>query len=67
MRTLFIDTSTSDVSIAIISDGKVLSSINKSVPNAHSVYTVSFLDKVIITSAFFMNASTSVICEPIWA
>ena len=47
MRILFIDTSTSDVSIAIISDGKILSSINKTIPNAHSIYTVSFLDKVI--------------------
>lgn len=47
MRILFIDTSTADVSIAIISDGKILSSINRSIPNAHSVYTVSFLDKAI--------------------
>lgn len=47
MRTLFIDTSTADVSIAIISDGKLVASISKNIPNAHSVYTVSFLDKVI--------------------
>lgn len=47
MRTLFIDTSSSDVSIAVINDGKILASITKTIPNAHSVYTVSFLDKVI--------------------
>lgn len=47
MITLFIDTSSKDVSIAIIKDRKILSSISKSIPNAHSVYTVSFLDKVI--------------------
>ena len=42
MRTLFIDTSSSDVSIAIISDNKILSIINESIPNAHSLYTVDF-------------------------
>lgn len=47
MRTLFIDTSSSDVSIAIISDNKILSIINESIPNAHSLYTVDFLDKII--------------------
>lgn len=47
MRILFIDTSSADVSIAIISGGKILSSINKSIPNAHSIYTVSFLEAVI--------------------
>lgn len=47
MRTLFIDTSTTDVSIAIINDGNLLSYINQTIPNAHSIYTVGFLDKVI--------------------
>ena len=47
MITLFIDTSSSDVSIAIIKDKEILSSITKSIPNAHSIYTVSFLDKII--------------------
>lgn len=46
MITLFIDTSSSDVSIAIIKDQKLLASITKSIPNQHSVYTVSFIDKV---------------------
>ena len=47
MITLFIDTSSSDVSIAIISEGKLISSISKSIPNAHSIYTVSFLEQTI--------------------
>ncbi|MBQ8681999.1 MAG: tRNA (adenosine(37)-N6)-threonylcarbamoyltransferase complex dimerization subunit type 1 TsaB [Bacilli bacterium] len=47
MITLFIDTSSADVSIAIIKDKKILSSITKFIPNAHSIYTVSFLDKII--------------------
>ena len=46
MRILFIDTSCEDVSIAIISDRKILSSIVKTIPNAHSIYTVDFIDKV---------------------
>ena len=45
MRTLFIDTSSSDVSIAVICDNKVISSISKCVPNKHSIYTVSFIDE----------------------
>lgn len=55
MRTLFIDTSSSDVSIAVINDGKILASITKNIPNAHSVYTVSFLDKVIKDAGLIPN------------
>lgn len=47
MITLFIDTSSSDVSIAIIKDKNILSSITKNIPNKHSVYTISFIDKII--------------------
>lgn len=47
MRTLFIDTSTSDVSIAIISDGKVIASKCEFIPNAHSIYTVKFIDELL--------------------
>ena len=47
MRTLFIDTSASDVSIAIVIDGKIKSSKYATIPNAHSIYTVDFLNEVI--------------------
>jgi len=47
MRILFIDTSSSDVSIAIISDLELLSSISQCIPNQHSIYTVSYLDEVL--------------------
>lgn len=47
MITLFIDTSSSDVSIAIIKDNILLSKISKTIPNEHSIYTTSFLDEVI--------------------
>lgn len=47
MITLFIDTSSSDVSIAIIKDKNILSSITKTIPNKHSVYTISFIDEMI--------------------
>ena len=43
MITLLIDTSTEDVSIAILNDTKILSSIIKSIPNKHSVYTVKMI------------------------
>ena len=47
MITLFIDTSSSDVSIAIVKDKNILAHITKTIPNQHSVYTVSFIDAVI--------------------
>ncbi len=50
MMTLFIDTSFSDVSIAIIKDGKILSSKCENVPMEHSKYVVKYikdsLDKI---------------------
>lgn len=47
MITLFIDTSASDVSIALVKDNVILSSICESKPNQHSIYTTSYLDKVL--------------------
>ena len=47
MINLFIDTSSSDVSIVIVKDDKILSKIVENIPNKHSIYTTSFLEKVI--------------------
>lgn len=47
MITLFIDTSASDVSIAILKSNQILSSVNKTIPNEHSKYVVSFIDKLL--------------------
>ena len=47
MITLFIDTSSSDVSIALIKDNIILDSIISCVPNEHSIYTVSYIDKIL--------------------
>ena len=49
MITLFIDTSSSDVSIAIVKDEKVISKIVKNIPNEHSVYAVKFVNDVLET------------------
>jgi len=43
MISLFIDTSLINVSISIIKDDKILSLIEKEVPNMHSVYTTRFI------------------------
>ena len=43
MITLFIDTSGANVSIAIIRDNKILSAIQKEIPNMHSKYTTKFI------------------------
>ena len=47
MITLFIDTSSSDVSIALVKDNNLLASITKNLPNQHSIYTTSYIDKVL--------------------
>ncbi|MBQ6495345.1 MAG: tRNA (adenosine(37)-N6)-threonylcarbamoyltransferase complex dimerization subunit type 1 TsaB [Bacilli bacterium] len=47
MICLFIDTSSIDVSIAIIKANKIISSITKSIPNEHSIYTTQFIDDVL--------------------
>ena len=44
---LFIDTTFKDVSIALVKDNVILASINKCIPNEHSIYTVSFIDDVL--------------------
>ena len=47
MISLFIDTSLSDVSIALIKDGKLLSKINNSIPGEHSVYVTKYIDDIL--------------------
>lgn len=47
MISLFIDTSSSDVSIAVLKDNKLLSKVVNNIPNKHSVYTVSYIKDAI--------------------
>lgn len=46
MISLFIDTSLSDVSIAILKSGKVLSLIHNDIPMEHSIYVSSYIEKL---------------------
>lgn len=47
MISMFIDTSLSDVSIAIIKDGKILSKINNNIPGEHSIYVTKYIDDIL--------------------
>ena len=47
MISMFIDTSLSDVSIALIKDGKLLSKINNSIPGEHSIYVTKYVDDIL--------------------
>lgn len=47
MISLFIDTSLSDVSIALIKDGKLLSKINNNIPGQHSIYVTKYVEAVL--------------------
>jgi len=47
MITLFIDTSFSDVSIALLKDNKIINKIVKSIPNEHSKYAITYIDEVL--------------------
>ena len=55
MRTLFIDTSNSFVSIAILFDNKVISKITKESFNEHSKYAISYVDEVLKESNTLPN------------
>lgn len=50
MINLYIDTSSSDVSIACLKDDTLLSSIIRNIPNKHSVYTLSYIKEVLDSS-----------------
>ena len=47
MITLFIDTSLSDVSIALLKDNKIISKKVESIPNEHSKYAITYIDEVL--------------------
>lgn len=47
MISLFIDTSLVNVSISIVKDNRILSIIQKDIPNMHSVYTTKFIKDVL--------------------
>ena len=47
MISLFIDTSLSDVSIALLKDGNILSIINKYIPGEHSIYVSKYIEDII--------------------
>ena len=50
MINLYIDTSSSDVSIACLKDDSLLNSIIRNIPNKHSVYTLSYIKEVLDNS-----------------
>ncbi len=47
MISLFIDTSLSDVSIALLKNEKILAQKIEKIPNEHSKYTVSYIDEIL--------------------
>ena len=47
MISLFIDTSLVSVSISVVKDNKILSLIQKDIPNMHSIYATSFVRKAL--------------------
>lgn len=47
MISLFIDTSLSDVSIALVKDGILLSTINNNIPGQHSIYVSKYIEDIL--------------------
>lgn len=47
MISLFIDTSLSDVSIALLKDKKELTLIHKNIPGEHSIYVTKYIDDIL--------------------
>jgi len=50
MKSLFIDTSTKDVSIATLEDNKIISLVQKDIKNEHSIYAIPYIDEVLKNS-----------------
>jgi len=61
MISLFIDTSLSDVSIALIKDGKLLSKINNSIPREHSIYVTKYVDDILKENSLSPKAVDEII------
>jgi len=55
MISLFIDTSLVNVSISVLRDDKILSLIQKEIPNMHSVYTTKFIKDVLDAAGIDAN------------
>ena len=51
MISLFIDTSLSDVSIALVKDEQILSKVNNNIPGEHSVYVTKYIDDILKESS----------------
>lgn len=47
MKTLFIDTSCDDLIVAILEDDKLIKKLERNCKNEHSIYTVSYIDKLL--------------------
>lgn len=47
MISLFIDTSLSDVSIALLKDDKLLSQIHNNIPGQHSIYVTKYIEDIL--------------------
>lgn len=47
MISLFIDTSLADVSIALLKDSKILSTIHNNIPGEHSIYVTKYIEEIL--------------------
>lgn len=66
MISMFIDTSLSDVSIALVKDGKLLSQINNSIPGEHSIYVTKYIDDILKENSLSPSSVDEIIvaCGP---
>lgn len=61
MISLFIDTSFSDVSIALVKGGKLLSLIHEDIPNKHSIYVTKYIDNILKDNNLSPNSVDEII------
>lgn len=62
MITLFIDTSLSDVSIALLKDNNVISLINNNIPGEHSVYVTKYIEDILNENGILPKAINEIVC-----
>ncbi len=61
MISLFIDTSLSDVSIALLKNEKIISSINNNIPGEHSIYVTKYIEDILKDNNFLPKDINEVI------
>ena len=61
MISLFIDTSLSDVSISLLKEEKIMSTIHNNIPGEHSIYVTKYIEDILKTNNILPNEVNEIV------